>query len=445
MTQYQISEIKPNSYFNADTMLDNYFIISSPPCPITQNQLNALKEWNFQDLYSDGKLSIIKTAEKESQDNKEELKKKVNLGKTEFVTLTDFLDKKEAESVSEPEEITEEEYNKTSEVSYINIEKPKTDYNLSNTSDEKQKLEISRNVYNEYLKYINDIYTHYATHHELSLNSMSETVLELCNFIRENKKYVLIIQSEQTGKSNNFLVSHSMRSTVFSIIIAQQLKMPIDKMVELGVTCMLHEIGQIRLPPQIYMSEKPLTPMEKAQIATHPIIGYKIVKEAGFPLSMQLGILEHHERENGTGYPRHLPHPTEQITLYAKIIAAACSFEAISAPRHFKEARTTSEAMVEMLRNENHQYDDTVIKALLLSVSLYPIGSYVYLSNGRVARVFDINQNSPKNPIVEIVGMKNADGSTIKIQTDDSKIRVIRAMNKKEADDVLEMLKKSNI
>lgn len=443
MIKYQISEIKANSYYNDDIMLDNYFIIATPPCPITQEQLNALKEWNFKELISDGKISITKTAEKNNNLDTEKLKKTIKLGKTESVTLTDFLDEEEAESVTNhDEEIKEnEDANKTIEVKHIDIEKPNTNYNLKNVSDENQHLEIARNVYNEYLKYITQVYTHYATHHELSLPDLSETILELCNFIRENKKYVLIIQAEQNKVSKNYIVSHSMRSTVFSIIIAQQLKMPVDKMVELGVTCMLHEIGQIRLPPQLYMSDRPLTPVEKAQMATHPIIGYNIVKEAGFPLSIQLGILEHHERETGTGYPRHLPHNGEEITLYAKIIAVACSFEAISAPRNFKEARTTSEAMIEMLRNENHQYDDTVIKALLLSVSLFPIGSYVYLSNGRVAQVIDISEISPKNPLVELVGIKDENGNPIQIQTDDNKIKIIRAMNKKEVDDVLEALK----
>jgi HD-GYP domain-containing protein (c-di-GMP phosphodiesterase class II) len=214
--------------------------------------------------------------------------------------------------------------------------------------------------------------------------------------------------------------------------------MPLSKLVELGVTCILHEIGQIRLPPQLYMTDKPLSPSEKAQIATHTLLGFNILKDNNFPLAIQLGVLEHHERENGTGYPRHLQ--GTKISLYAKIISVACSFEAITAPRHYKEARTTYDGMIEMLRNESHQYDETVIKALLYCLSIFPIGAYVYLSNGKIAQVTDVNPNDPRNPVVQVLGETEEDGSPKTIQTDGSTMKIIRVLNKQEATDILNAL-----
>ena len=103
------------------------------------------------------------------------------------------------------------------------------------------------------------------------------------------------------------------------------------------------------------------------------------MKGFDFPLSICLGVLEHHEKENGKGYPRHLS--GARISPYAKIIAVACSFEAITSPRHYKEAKSSYEAMVELLKNESKQYDETVIKGLLFSLSLFPIGAmFVFLT-----------------------------------------------------------------
>jgi hypothetical protein len=271
------------------------------------------------------------------------------------------------------------------------------------------------------------------------MEELSDTVKDLCVFIKENKRYVLRIMPSAEARSKNFLVIHSMRSTVLAITIGLELHIPLSKLIELGVTCILHEIGMIRLPPQLYMTDKPLTSIERAHISTHPLIGFNIIKSLNFPLSIQLGVLEHHEKENGTGYPRKLS--GDKISTYAKIISVACSFEAITAPRQYKAERTTFDAMVEMLKNENNQYNGIVIKALLYSLSLFPIGAYVYLKNGKIGIVTDVNPNNPKNPIIQLINEKEADGSPKTIQTDDLENKIIRVLNKKEQEDIVNSLK----
>ena len=169
------------------------------------------------------------------------------------------------------------------------------------------------------MNYINSVYTHYATHKQISMEELSDTVKDLCVFIKENKRYVLRIMPSAEARSKNFLVIHSMRSTVLAITIGLELHIPLSKLIELGVTCILHEIGMIRLPSQLYLSRRALSPLEKNLLNTHPIISYTILKEMDLPLSVCLAVLEHHEKEDGTGYPRHIKH--DKISLYAKIIS----------------------------------------------------------------------------------------------------------------------------
>ncbi len=229
-----------------------------------------------------------------------------------------------------------------------------------------------------------------------------------------------------------------MRSTVIAIVIALQLRFSLSKIVDLGVCCILHEIGQIRLPPQLYMTDRRLSPSEKQKLATHAVLGFNIAKENNFPTQIQLGILEHHERENRSGYPRRLE--GSQIDIFAKIIGVACTFEAITAPRHFRQARSSYAAMVEILKNEGKQFDDTVIKALLYSLSLFPIGAWVYLVNGKIAQVTDASPDSPGNPIVSLLGEKDSFGNPITIQTDNDKNKIVRVLNKQETQDMLKTM-----
>ena len=149
--------------------------------------------------------------------------------------------------------------------------------------------------------------------------------------------------------------------------------------------------------------------------------------------------IEHHEREDGSGYPQNLT--SENISQYAKIISVVCSYEAISAPRNFRDAKSTYDAMIEMLKNQNSKYDGTVIKALLYSLSIYPIGAYVYLANGKIGQVSDVNPNNPKNPIVQILGELSADGDFRTVETDDNMNKIIRVLNKDEVRDALKFLK----
>lgn len=99
--------------------------------------------------------------------------------------------------------------------------------------------------------------------------------------------------------------------------------------------------------------------------------------------------------------------------------------------------------MVELLKNEGLQYNPTVIKALLLSISFYPIGAYVCLSNGKIAQVCEANPEDPKNPFVQILSEKDENGNFKTIRTSATGIHVTKVMGKQEASIILEKLKQS--
>ncbi|MGN0729227.1 HD-GYP domain-containing protein [Treponema sp.] len=458
MVKYKVSEIKPDTYFNSDVILDSQFLLTTPPCAITEEILSCLRKWNFLEVCSNDE-KVLSKIEKANNPQKTE-DKKILLEKTESVDLSEFTD----EETGVPADQIPEKFKTSEDVDLSEFtseaapepKKPQQNFHQPTPSfqapeplyqglsssiskeEDKRKILESQNAYDKFIEFINYIYTKYATQKIISLPELNGKVLELCNFVRENKKFLLRIAPSFEARNKNFLVNHSLRTAIFAIIIGLQIKMPYEKLIELGVASILHEIGQIRLPPQLYMNNSPLTNTEKAKMQTHTVIGCDIVRNAGLPLTIQLGVLDHHERENGSGYPRHLL--KGNISLYGKIIGVACSFEAITAPRNFREARTSYDAMIEMLKNSNQLYDEVVIKALICSLSLYPIGAFVFLSNGRVGQVVDVSPASPKNPIVQIVGSINPDGTPKRIQTDNNTIKIVRAMDKEESADLLKSL-----
>ena len=398
MSTVKLENLKSDLSFNGDLQLDKNFILLPAKAVVSDDLIKVLTDWNFTEFQCSEEVPDFSSSQEKKQDSKASSESKVS-------TVKDSVKQALAKA-------------KTSE--WI--------------STERSKMNSVQTVYNEYMNYINSVYTHYATHKKIDFQELSDTVKDLCVFIKDNKRYVLRITPSAEARSKNFLVIHSMRSTVLAITVGLELHMALSKLIELGISCILHEIGMLRLPPQLYMTDRPLTAAEKAQIMTHPHTGFNILKDLEFPLSILLGVLEHHEKENGLGSPRHLP--GNKITTYAKIISVACSFEAITAPREYKSERTTFDAMVEMLKNPNGQYDSTVIKALLYSLSLYPIGAYVCLQNGKIGIVTDVSPNNPKNPIVQLANERNEDGTVKAIQTDDNQNRIVRVLSKEEQQQV---------
>ena len=404
METISLSALNAGLTYTSDLFVDSTFLILPKTAEMTDELIKALKQWGFEDVISDGSIS---------------------LGGDIGITS---IDDSEEDSDAQKEKIG------------VNVKKAiETSKHTAVGNSDMARMELVRSVYEEYMNYIESVFTHYATHKEIDQDELSDTVQELCIFIKEHRRYILRVNATIQAEDRNFLIIHTMRTTVLCLAIALQLHLQLSKMIELGVTSILHEIGMLRLPPQLYMTSRKLSAREKAQISKHTLLGYTIIKDLNFGLSVQLGVLEHHEKENGTGYPRRLS--GEKISSIAKIIAVACTYEAISSPRSYRDEKSTFDALLELLQNKEHAYDGSVIKALLYTVSLYPIGTYVYLSNRKVAEVIDTNPDNPKTPVVQLLTEKEPDGSLKTIQIGENNINILRILTKQEKEDILKLVK----
>ena len=402
MESININTLRAGITYTSDLLIDSSFLILPKTAEMTDELIKALRQWGFEEVISDGSIS---------------------LGGDIGVSRAD-----DSENEIQKEKIGE------------NVKKAiESSKHTAVGNSDKARMELVRSVYEEYMNYIESVFTHYATHKEIDQEELSDTVQDLCIFIKEHRRYILRVNSTIQAEDRNFLIIHTMRTTVLCLAIAQQLHLQLSKMVELGVTSILHEIGMLRLPPQLYMTSRKLSVREKAQISKHTLLGYTIIKDLNFGLSIQLGVLEHHEKENGTGYPRRLT--GDKISSIAKIIAVACTYEAISSPRSYKDEKSTFDALLELLQNKEHAYDGSVIKALLYTVSLYPIGTYVYLSNRKIAEVIDTNPDNPKTPVVQLLTEKEADGSLKTLQIGENNINILRILTKKEKEDILKLVR----
>jgi len=378
MNSFPVEGIPPSSFFTKTVYLDQNFIITAPEMPFSPELAKTMTDWDFSEVLSDG----------EPNENYSPSESEVTV--TSVSTITD-----------------------------------------NSTVKDLDKVQQAERFYVSFQRYVETLFNEAMKKDKLNFNSVAENVKNACEYVRENRRFLMRAQKYiEPVRAEDFLVSHTVRSTILAIMIGLYLKLPSHRLIELGVTALLHEIGMIKLPPLLYQSSAPLSEQEKKVMYTHPVLGYGILKANDFPLTVSVAVLEHHERENGNGYPQSLP--GSKISVYGKIIAVACSYEAISSKRPHREARDASTGILELLKNEGRQYDDTVVKALVYSLSIYPIGLYVMLSSGRKGQVVDVNPENPRYPIVQIFGELMPDGKNRTMETSPDGLHIVRPLTHEE-------------
>jgi HD-GYP domain-containing protein (c-di-GMP phosphodiesterase class II) len=132
------------------------------------------------------------------------------------------------------------------------------------------------------------------------------------------------------------------------------------------VACLVHDIGKISIPSEILTKTTPLTPAEWALIKQHPETGYRILKDVPFPFPIAEEIRQHHERMDGSGYPRGLK--GDQILLGSRILAVADVVEAVASSRPYRPGLGLEIALEEIQRQAGTLLDADVVR---ICVSLF--------------------------------------------------------------------------
>ncbi|MFC2172717.1 HD domain-containing phosphohydrolase [Acidobacteriota bacterium] len=162
---------------------------------------------------------------------------------------------------------------------------------------------------------------------------------------------------------DSITAGHSERVTHICVVIAKFLGMDEEKIKDLRLAGILHDIGKIGIEERILQKKAKLTPEEFEVIKLHPLIGYSILKPLEFLGDIRLWILEHHENYSGGGYPT--GKPGKEMMFESRIITVADAYDAITSDRPYRKGRSHGEAVAELRRCEGTQFDPDVVEALV--------------------------------------------------------------------------------
>jgi response regulator RpfG family c-di-GMP phosphodiesterase len=179
---------------------------------------------------------------------------------------------------------------------------------------------------------------------------------------------------------------------------------------ELGVGALLFDIGMTKVPKELLHKTTPLTPEERAIVEKHTTEGFDMLRtQHDISLLSAHCALQHHERYDGSGYPRGLK--GNEIHEYAQIIAIADVYDALTSPRSYRNRYSPSEAIEYLFAAGNTLFDLELIKLFCRHVSVYPVATTVMLNTGQIAVVTANNPLAVHRPVVRI--LREADGRPV--------------------------------
>jgi len=158
-----------------------------------------------------------------------------------------------------------------------------------------------------------------------------------------------------------YTAGHQERVAELAVAIAKEMGLPERRLPGIKIAGLLHDMGKISIPAEILTKPTQLSEIELALVKTHPQVAYEVLREIDFPWPVAEIIYQHHERWDGSGYPRGLK--DDEILLEARILAVADVVEAMSSHRPYRPAHSIEEALEELTRNKGKLYDPEVVEA----------------------------------------------------------------------------------
>lgn len=200
---------------------------------------------------------------------------------------------------------------------------------------------------------------------------------------------------------DDYTYMHSVAVCALMIALARQMGLAPEAIREAGAAGLLHDIGKMAVPSAILNKPGKLSDQEFDTVRQHPQAGYDLLMQAGEVGEIAMDVcLHHHEKMDGSGYPHRLK--GEQISLYARMGAICDVYDAITSDRAYKQGWPAAESIRKMASWCDGHFDAQLFRAFVKSVGIYPVGTLVRLSSGRLGVVIEQSETSLLTPRVRV-------------------------------------------
>lgn len=231
-----------------------------------------------------------------------------------------------------------------------------------------------------------------------TVQQVTKLIGQIAESMLSAPELVIHVMGDKMGGEE--LYFHTLNVTMLSMMMARDLKLPVEVVGVLGIGALLHDIGRKEVPDKILRKTDALTQAERNFYEMHCQYGVDIGQRLRLAPAALAIIREHHELFDGSGYPAKLQ--GETISLLSRIVSIANYYDELCNPNAIADALTPHEALSLMFAKLRGKFDPKVLQVFIRCLGVYPPGTIVQLSNGAIGMVATVNTARPMKPTLVV-------------------------------------------
>jgi HD-GYP domain-containing protein (c-di-GMP phosphodiesterase class II) len=263
-----------------------------------------------------------------------------------------------------------------------------------------KEFDRARDVYTRSATLFDDIFRVAATGEVLDGGNLKQAVSQITESVVRNPDALLLVS--KLREKSDAAAARALDVSIYMTVFGRFLQQPREDLDLLGLLGLLQDVGKVKLPKEILDKKEELTVEEFALARQHVEFSRQIIAATpGLPTRLPDLAMLHHERFNGSGYPRGLKGP--QIGLHGSIAGLVDEFDALTRPRPYAEPMSPSNALNFLYRERGTSFDPALVEQFIQCIGIFPVGSVVELNTGEVGIVITQNLMRRLKPRVMVV------------------------------------------
>ena len=284
-------------------------------------------------------------------------------------------------------------------VSRRNTAVPPLDPNTRQSRLEEELL-YSAPIVDDLKKTLNSVHEAITKLKNASINEVGAQLVELARGVERNPDAMIWLARLRSTDQYSF--DHAVDVSVHLMVFGRHLGLPTAGIEQIGLAGLMQDVGKIHIPAEILNKTSPLSDEEYTLIQSHVASSIEmLLGHRDFPTSVLEIVASHHERADGSGYPRRLK--GERICFHGELAGLVDSYCAMTRERAYGPAISSQKALESLIQMRGTKFREPVVDQFIQCIGLYPIGSLVELNTGEVAVVIQQNQVRRLKPRVIIL------------------------------------------
>ena len=266
----------------------------------------------------------------------------------------------------------------------------------------KEEIKVARKIRGASIQVVKEFMGNAATGQSIDPKKVQLASKTLTGSVFRNVDALLSLTTLKNYSEHTY--THSVNVSILTLAIAHSAGVSEEEAEVIGVGGLLHDIGKSKIPLEILDKPGPLTPEERKIIMSHPLLSEEILKDMGNMPEEAIAIAiagQHHEKVNGSGYPRGLT--GDQMHPFGSMAAVADIYDALTSPRPYKPGLPPYIALRHVFDGRGREFDEKVVDFFIKNLGIYPMGSFVKLNTGEMGVVIETNPLDSLKPKIGVI------------------------------------------